>query len=185
MRILKPNELIGDIFSVVGVDGADADTSCVMSPAEAEPELFRPAEHICYLQLTPRFCLVNILAAISVPLIFITWPVSSRMRGGRKKKRKKKSVDLTNVDRFSCSPINIGWQISLCQVELAELVEFGLEILGISGWNRDMTSHNLCPLPCWTYCTPFPAVLFACWWGELFYTAGKGACQSTLIFHTG
>lgn len=133
MRIPKPNDLIGGIFSEVGVDGADADTSFVKSPAEAEPELIRPAEHICYLQLTPRFCLVNILAAISVLLIFIMWPVSSRMRGGEKKRKEEKSVDLTNVDRLSCAPINIGWQISLCQVELAELVEFGLEILGISG----------------------------------------------------
>lgn len=89
MRILKPNDLIGGSFSVVGVDGADADTSFVMSPAEAEPELIRPAEHICYLQLTPRFCLVNILAAISVLLIFIMWPVSSRMREGENKEKKK------------------------------------------------------------------------------------------------
>lgn len=99
----------------------------VMSPAEAEPELIRAAEHICYLSLTPRFCLVNILAAISSLLIFIMWPVSSRTRGGG-----GESVDLTNVDRFSCAPINIGWQISLRQMELAELVEFALEIFGIS-----------------------------------------------------
>lgn len=108
------------------MDGADVDSNSVMSPAEAEPELIRPADHICYLQLTPGFCLVNILVPISALLIFIMCPVSSRMRGG------KKSIDLTNVDHFSCVPINIGWQISLRQMELAELVEFGLEILGIS-----------------------------------------------------
>lgn len=110
----------------MGVDGADADTNSMMSPAEAEPELIGPAKHICCLQLTPRFCLVNILVAISALLIFIMWPVTSRMREG------KKLIDLTNVDHFSCVPINIGWQISLSQMELAELVEFGLEILGIS-----------------------------------------------------
>lgn len=71
-------------------------------------------------------------------------------------RRKKNPIDLTNVDHFSCVPINIGWQISLRQMELADLVEFGLKILGISIWYRDVTSHNLCPLPCRTYSTPFP-----------------------------
>lgn len=151
MTTLTPHELIGSIVGEVGVDGADADTNSVMSPAEAEPEPVSPAEHICCLPRTPRFCLVNILVAISALLIFIMWPVSSRMRGG-----KKKSTDLTNADHFSCVPIDIVWQISLSQMELVELAEFGLEILAISSWYRDVTSPNLCPLPCRTDSTPFP-----------------------------
>lgn len=71
MTILNPHYLIGCIFGEAGVDGADADSNSVMSPSEAEPDLIHPAEHICYLQLTLRFCLVNILVAISALLIFI------------------------------------------------------------------------------------------------------------------
>lgn len=68
------------------MDGADVDSNFVMSPVEAEPELIRPAEHICYLQLTPGFCLVNTLVQISALLIHLIHYVASFQQNERRKK---------------------------------------------------------------------------------------------------
>lgn len=156
------------------------------------PELLRPAEHICYLQLTLRFCLVNILAAISALLIFIMEPVSfSRLRGMVIHcicSTQKKRIDLTNVDDFSpvyVYRINIGWQISLHQ-QFAELVGSGLKTSRISSWQWD--GHDVPNLLTHTHgSTSFSlsSCSVARWWWELFYTAGKWAWPSRLIFNPG
>lgn len=107
------------------------------------PELIRPAEHICYLKLTLRFCLVNILAAISALLIFIMEPVSCEEWSHIVSAAQKKWINLTNVDNFSpvyVYRINIGWQISLHR-QFAELVGSGLKTSRISSWQWD--GHNV------------------------------------------
>lgn len=175
-----------------------------MSPADAEPELIQPAEHICYLHLTLRFCLVNILVAISALLIFIMWPVSFGRIGGTGTRcicNGKKWINLTNVDDFS----SVDDQ---CRLEELAFTRWNL----LSWWSLDWNLRDLwikgmgmtslifsCPRCIYSMTTykythartqrspssSRPSCSVARWRQELFYTAGKWAWQSTLIFHPG
>lgn len=172
--------------------GASVGCNAVMSPGDVEPWAdptswahLLPATHSAFL---PRQYSSGNFGSVNIHYGAIFLQQTVKNGHTLHLQHTKKLIDLTNVDIFSpvyVYRINIRWQISLHQ-QFAELVGSGLKTSRISSWQWD--GHDVPNLLTHAHrSTSFSlsSCSVARWWWELFYTAGKWAWPSRLIFNPG